>query len=102
MNQLPNKTPTYLPAFLALLTVLLLSDSDLRPVQPPAGPSTPPTSPTSTTSEPNGDEGPLTLQPVAVEEPEANRTGSFTQPRTINLPEGCGIKVFATGLQHVR
>ncbi len=50
----------------------------------------------------NGEDSPLALRPVTVEVPEANRTGTFTQTRTINLPTGFGMKVFATGLQHVR
>lgn len=45
---------------------------------------------------------PLVLGPVAIETTDANRQGVFSQERTINLPSGFHIKVFATGLNGVR
>jgi glucose/arabinose dehydrogenase len=44
----------------------------------------------------------LSLQPVAVETNDATRNGVFAQERTVNLPPGFHIKVFATGLPAVR
>jgi glucose/arabinose dehydrogenase len=48
-----------------------------------------------------GDE-PLALQPVALDTSGVGATGNFTVERTVNLPQGFAIKVFATGLPHVR
>ena len=45
---------------------------------------------------------PLQLRPVVVETTDATRKGTFEQERTLNLPPGFHIKVFATGLHHVR
>lgn len=47
-------------------------------------------------------EGPLNLSPVTVETTDATRKGNLAVERKINLPPGFGIRVFATGLSHVR
>ena len=93
-----------------LLSVALLSACDSNSSPTPvatnvaastpaasASPATTVASATATTAE-----EPLRLQPVTVETTDATRIGTFTQTRTINLPPGFGIRVFATGLQHVR
>lgn len=49
-----------------------------------------------------GEDGPLVLQPVRLETSDLTRTGNFTVERTVSLPPGFGIKVFAAGLEHVR
>ena len=111
MKPFTRKTISRLTAFVSMFLALLLCACDLQPVQPPASPviptGTPGTASTSSvtpaqTTVNSGEEGLLVLQPVEVEVPEASRTGNFTQTRTINLPAGFGMKVFATGLQHVR
>lgn len=54
------------------------------------------------TSQPGGSDPPLALSPVDVEVTPDMATGNFTVTRRLNLPPGFGVKVFATGLQHVR
>ncbi|HYP40256.1 MAG TPA: hypothetical protein VEX13_07825, partial [Chloroflexia bacterium] len=61
---------------------------------------TTPAQPTATTAQ-AADE-PLTLSPVAIETNDTTRSGAFSQERTLNLPPGFGVKVFATGLSGVR
>jgi glucose/arabinose dehydrogenase len=61
---------------------------------------TAPAQPTATTAQ-AADE-PLTLSPVAIETNDTTRTGAFSQERSLNLPPGFGVKVFATGLEGVR
>jgi glucose/arabinose dehydrogenase len=47
-------------------------------------------------------EGALELAPVPLETNDATRTGVFATERTVNLPPGFGIRVYATGLGGVR
>lgn len=49
-----------------------------------------------------GVEGPLTLSPVIIETTDATRQGVFADERTINLPAGFHIEVFAAGISGVR
>ncbi|MDQ6694278.1 MAG: PQQ-dependent sugar dehydrogenase [Chloroflexota bacterium] len=44
----------------------------------------------------------LKLRPVTVETSDATREGAFAQPRTLNLPSGFHIKLYAAGLSGVR
>lgn len=48
------------------------------------------------------DEDALQLVPVQIETTDATRSGAFETERTINLPPGFGIRVYATGLSGVR
>ena len=48
------------------------------------------------------EEGPLALQPTTLQIRDAWRDGAFAEDRTINLPQGFHIKVFAAGLKGVR
>ncbi|HEX9014738.1 MAG TPA: PQQ-dependent sugar dehydrogenase, partial [Chloroflexota bacterium] len=45
---------------------------------------------------------PLALSPVTVETTDATRKGTFSTERTLNVPAGFHVKVFATGLSVVR
>lgn len=58
----------------------------------------------STMTQPSGAaiNEPLTLNPVQVETTNVTRQGVFSSERTINLPPGFHIKVYATGLNTVR
>lgn len=44
----------------------------------------------------------LPLQPVTLQVDEANQSGAFSEPRTMMLPTGFSISVYATGLGRVR
>lgn len=71
---------------------------------PPAdtvAPTKPPTADGEPTSQAAQDE-PLTLGAVPIETTDRTRTGAFEQERTLNLPPGFGVKVFASGLNGVR
>ena len=50
----------------------------------------------------SAEEEPLTLSPVTVETNDTTRQGALAQERTLNLPPGFHIKVFASGLKGVR
>src|SRR5688572_180058 len=58
--------------------------------------------PSTQTAAPTGDDPPLQLQPVTLEVRPDMATGNFTVTRQVNLPPGFAIKVFASGLDHVR
>jgi glucose/arabinose dehydrogenase len=48
------------------------------------------------------DDGPLTLSPATIETTDATRMGVFESERSINLPPGFHIEVYARGLRGVR
>lgn len=56
----------------------------------------------STETTTNMQKNSLTLQPVTVETNDSTRTGALADERTINLPPGFHIRVFAAGLPSVR
>ena len=56
---------------------------------------------TATAAPPAADE-PLTLSPVTVQTTDATRKGVFAQERTINLPPGFQVNMYAVGIQGVR
>ena len=87
-------------AILMLSATLLLTACDSGAAPTSTQITSTPTTPTDATQA--IEEGPLTLSPVVVETSATTRKGNLAQERTINLPQGFGIKVFATGLQHVR
>ncbi len=68
----------------------------------PTAPTTSTPTPAVTITVPPGEEGPLALQPVILEVADKWREGPFTEERTLNLPEGFRVKVFAGGLKGVR
>ncbi|MDQ3928984.1 MAG: PQQ-dependent sugar dehydrogenase, partial [Chloroflexota bacterium] len=100
----PTPTATTPPAPIAQNTPAsndaLPTDTVEQPTRAMTETPTAPAQPTATTAQP-ADE-PLTLSPVVVETNDATRTGAFSQERTLNLPPGFGVKVFAAGLGGVR
>ncbi|HKP52695.1 MAG TPA: PQQ-dependent sugar dehydrogenase [Chloroflexia bacterium] len=116
------------PAIASILVIILLGACDSGPsgraTPPPttilAQPTSPPQvtitqeaqapSPTSAvpptpTTEPTPlavNKEPLSLSPMQVETTDATRKGALADERTINLPPGFHIKVFAAGLDTVR
>jgi glucose/arabinose dehydrogenase len=84
-------------ATLAVASTLLLTACDIGST-PPTPTMVPGASPSVGGSASNGGE----LSPVTVETTDATRIGNLATERTINLPPGFGMKVFAAGLTHVR
>ena len=80
---------------LCVLVLAACSDYGQQPT-PTSSHSTP------TTAHPATDDPLLQLSPVTLEVAPGMATGNFSVTRQINLPPGFGIKVFASGLQHVR
>ena len=76
------------------LVIVLVACSQGEPTATPAP------SPTATAQPVEGDAPPLS--PVTLEVAPDMATGNFSVTRQVNLPSGFGIKVFASGLQHVR
>jgi glucose/arabinose dehydrogenase len=68
---------------------------------PTAGAAQPTTDP-RTDPPPATQDEPLELVPVTLETNDRTRTGAFATERTLNLPPGFGIRVYATGLGRVR
>jgi putative membrane-bound dehydrogenase-like protein len=72
-------------------------------VEPTAEPTQAPSPTTEPSPTPQAEpDGPLQLAPVTLETSDATRQGVFEGERTINLPPGFHIKVYATGLNGVR
>ena len=71
--------------------------------QPTSEPTQPPAPLTEASPTPQAQpDGPLGLAPVTVETSDATRQGAFEQERTLNLPPGFHVRVYATGLNGVR
>ena len=86
-------------AICMLLALILVACSEEG--QTPPVPMT--STPSVTVTEQSGrDDPPLQLSPVTLEVAPDMATGNFSVTRQVNLPPGFGIKVFASGLQHVR
>ncbi|MDQ5867564.1 MAG: PQQ-dependent sugar dehydrogenase [Chloroflexota bacterium] len=76
-------------------------------VEPTTAPTEQPTQAPSPIVEPSpttqaAPDGPLELAPVTVETNDTTRQGALAQERSINLPPGFHIKVYAAGLSGVR
>lgn len=72
------------------------------PTAAPEPTATSTTSPPSATPTSAAGKEPLTLNPVVIETTDAARDGIFKQERTLNLPPGFRVKLFANGLNNVR
>lgn len=85
-----------------------VEQATIEPTALPATVEQPTTAPTlSTPSTPTqaaqvANDGPPKLLPVTIESNDATRKGTFEEARSINLPQGFHIKLFATGLDGVR
>jgi glucose/arabinose dehydrogenase len=107
--------PTATPGAQPTVTI---TGTTLGPTQAPPAPSAVPTkdeplSVTPTIAAPvtntpsnagsqGGDDGPLKLSPVTIETNDTTRKGAFESERTINLPQGFHIQVYAQDLGGVR
>jgi type IV secretory pathway VirB10-like protein len=99
----PTPTATVPPAPIAQETPpasdALPTDTASPAEQPTAAMVETPTAPAQpTATNAQAADEPLTLSPVAIETNDATRVGAFSQERTLNLPPGFGVKVFATEL----
>ncbi|MEO5952755.1 MAG: hypothetical protein ABIQ44_09845, partial [Chloroflexia bacterium] len=78
------------------------------PSTQPAAPTTAPTAPTNsdnggnTGGATNEDDAALVLNPTTVETTDSTRVGVFEGERSLNLPQGFHIEVYAAGLDSVR
>lgn len=88
--------------FCLLLALGLAACTQEGQPTPVTGSPTAPAAPTTASTVSLGEDTPLELTPFEVEVAPGLATGNFSVTRTINLPAGFGMKVYASGLSHVR
>ena len=98
----PTSTPTTAAAIeTPAVENTPVAEPTVESTQPPAQEPTP-ASELSPTAQEQVPDGPLELASVTVETNDTMRQGAFSEERTINLPPGFHIRVYAAGLSGVR
>lgn len=99
----PTPSPTAPPAGIATPAATQTLPAEAETPEPTSEPTQPPTPIAEPSPTPQAQpDGPLELAPVTVQTSDATRLGAFEQERTLNLPPGFNVRVYAAGLDGVR